>query len=182
MDALDSALQALLRDAGRAYVANVEAELERVLKGLEPTLLEAGVSVTVNVSGLRGVRAWVSPTDLQFLLMNIVSNSLRAMAEADTRRLVVGAEPSGGFATLTFTDTGRGMSPEERENAFALGGTSKPEGGGTGLYRSREALAPLGGSIEIAESGPGSGTTIVVRLRLAPMFAEPRDARPSTRN
>ncbi|MBB4070721.1 PAS domain S-box-containing protein, partial [Salinibacter ruber] len=76
------------------------------------------------------------------------------------------------WAVLEVEDTGIGMDPEVAEGLFepfrqASEGISREyEGTGIGLAVTREAVAQMGGSIEV-ETEKGQGTCMTVRLPLA---------------
>ncbi|WP_251951669.1 PAS domain-containing protein [Salinibacter ruber] len=76
------------------------------------------------------------------------------------------------WAVLEVEDTGIGMDPEVAEGLFepfrqASEGMSREyEGTGIGLAVTREAVAQMGGSIEV-ETQKGAGTCMTVRLPLA---------------
>src|SRR4029077_9758019 len=78
-----------------------------------------------------------------------------------------------GMASLVFTDTGCGMSPEILENIFEPFFTRSRTGKGTGLGLaiSHRVINQHGGEIEAASPGLNRGSTFTVRLPLQP--AEP---------
>ncbi len=164
--ALEAALKALRSAAGRAYVTEIVPAMRDVLDLKASELRDLGVAVDVDASSVEGVSAWVTPADLQFVVSNLVDNAVRAMRAPGDRRLHIKAAARGGFVELRFSDTGCGIPDSERESVFALGETTKRGSGGTGLHRSREALATLGGSIDVESTVVGAGTTMVVRLRM----------------
>lgn len=176
VEALEGLLQAMRARAGEAYITEADSVLRDALELCRGDLAEVGVELSEDVIGLEGVRVWLAPGDFQFLVSNLVTNAVRAMEGSAVRRLSVRASRESGFVVMEFEDTGRGVPDAEWENIFEYGRTSKEEGGGTGLYRSREAAAPLGGTIGVARSSPGNGTVIAVRLRVAAAAAPLPDA------
>ncbi len=163
--ALESALQALRGKAGEGYGTDVSAALADSLDMCAQDLRAAGVTVETDLAPVEDGYAWVAPADLQFIVSNLVSNAARAMKDAAVKRLAVRGETKGGFVLLRFTDAGCGIPEGDRDRMFDLGETTKEGEGGTGLYRSREALRPLGGTIELEWSEVGKGSTFVVRMR-----------------
>jgi signal transduction histidine kinase len=69
---------------------------------------------------------------------------------------------------LTFSDTGKGIEPENLKRIFEPFFTTKPVGVGTGLGLavSYNIIHKHGGSI-VATSVVGAGTTFTIRLPIA---------------
>lgn len=76
-----------------------------------------------------------------------------------------------GSAEVAVHDRGIGIAPEDVGRIFRrferIASTSNVGGLGLGLYITREIVEAHGGEIQV-ESSPGTGTTFVVRLPLAP--------------
>ncbi len=105
----------------------------------------------------------------QQILSNLLSNAIKFTPEGG--RVQLRAEADAGQITLTITDTGVGIAPEEQELVFEKfrqsGNPLTREQGGTGLGLSivRELSRILGGSVTL-QSELGRGSTFVVRLPL----------------
>lgn len=102
------------------------------------------------------------PTRLREVLSNLVSNALRyTPAGGEIRVRAARAEES---VTLTVSDNGRGISAEDLPHIFDRfykGVDSR--GTGLGLAIAKSLVEAHGGTIA-AESAPGQGTTMTVRL------------------
>ena len=98
------------------------------------------------------------------IVNNLVSNAIKYTDEGEVR---VGITVLNGWMTLSVSDTGSGMTPEELQtvfNAFTrLPGAQGKEGVGLGLTITREIVTLLGGRINVA-STKGKGTTFRVCL------------------
>ena len=69
-----------------------------------------------------------------------------------------------GVAAIRVSDTGRGISPAEREAVFHPFYSRRGEGGtGLGLSIARELATALGGRLSV-ESEPGQGSTFTLSL------------------
>lgn len=133
--------------------------LEAVLKGMRPMFMEKGLSVEVPGGG--GLKVSTDPEKLEVILRNIISNSLKYTDRGGVR-VGFGTEDGGFFVEVA--DTGRGLSPQEREMVFRRfykGGEST--GVGLGLAIARELADIMGGSVEVT-SAPGQGSTFRVVL------------------
>ena len=98
------------------------------------------------------------------IVNNLVSNAIKYTDEGEVR---VGINVQNGTMTLSVSDTGSGMTPEELQtvfNAFTrLPGAQGKEGVGLGLTITREIVTLLGGRINVV-STKGKGTTFRVCL------------------
>ncbi|MBD3348120.1 MAG: hypothetical protein GF400_02855 [Candidatus Eisenbacteria bacterium] len=167
VDALEAALQEMRAKAGEAYVTEVAPALADVLDMHASDLASTGVGLATSVAAAGDASVWIAPEDFRFVVSNLVTNALRAMSDAAVRRLTVETSTSGGFLELRFVDTGSGIPEEKWDRIFELGETTKEGPGGTGLYRSREVVTRLRGSLRIERSAVGEGTAMLLRLRLA---------------
>lgn len=115
---------------------------------------------------------------LRQILSNLLSNAVKFTPEGGRVTLAAALDPE--TLTLTVTDTGVGIAPEEQELIFEkFRQASNPltrEQGGTGLGLSivRELAKLLGGDVSL-HSDLGRGTTFTVhvaaRLKEEPIFA-----------
>jgi two-component system sensor histidine kinase BaeS len=138
---------------------DVREMVEAVLQGMRPMFMEKGLSLEVRGGG--GLKVSTDPEKLEVILRNIISNALKYTDRGGVR-IGFGAEDGGFFVEVA--DTGRGISPEEREMVFRR--FYKGEGStgvGLGLAIARELADIMGGSIEVTSS-PGQGSTFRVVL------------------
>lgn len=85
------------------------------------------------------------PSEWMSILFNLYTNSKKAMKDKDDRRILIRCWKSDGRVYLQFSDTGKGIPEEDRENIFnAFFTTSSPVGRGSDNY-----------------SGTGLGLTII---------------------
>ena len=98
------------------------------------------------------------------IVNNLVSNAIKYTDEGEVR---VGITVLNGWMTLSVSDTGCGMTPEELQSVFnaftRLPGAQGKEGVGLGLTITRDIVTLLGGRINVA-SAKGKGTTFRVCL------------------
>jgi len=103
------------------------------------------------------------------VLRNLLSNALRHTPAHGEIRL--SAARSGESVEMRVSDTGPGIAPEDLPHVFERfyradrSRTRESGGSGLGLAIARSIVASHGGTIA-AESRPGQGTTIVIRLPL----------------
>jgi signal transduction histidine kinase len=106
------------------------------------------------------------------LLVNLLDNAVRHAAS----RVCVSVRADGGWAVLTVTDDGPGIAPEDAERAFGRfarldDARSRPgekgaaeEGAGLGLAIVKSTAEAHGGSVSLADAGPGLRATVRLPL------------------
>jgi signal transduction histidine kinase len=103
-------------------------------------------------------------------LVRAVTNVLLNAVEAcgGTGAITVGLAPdAAGHVTLAITDNGPGIPAAVTARLFDPYVTTKPGGTGLGLAIARQTVEAHGGTITAA-SAPGAGTTVTIRLPVAP--------------
>lgn len=122
------------------------------------------------------ITALVSGPDVKSVVLNMVVNAMDSMD--DTGTLTTTLSTDGEFATMSFTDTGCGMSADVLDNIFEPFFTRNRTGNGTGLGLSisHQIVDQHGGTIQALSAGPGRGSTFIVRipLRAAEVRTEPQ--------
>jgi two-component system sensor histidine kinase PilS (NtrC family) len=99
---------------------------------------------------------------LRQVFWNLARNALSAMPEGGRLRVELRHVP-GRRLRITFTDTGRGMSPEQVERLFEPFSSSTTGGTGLGLSIVYQIIRDNGGTIHV-RSREGHGTTIIIEL------------------
>ena len=88
------------------------------------------------------------PSEWMSILFNLYTNAKKAMKDKDDRRILIRCWKSDGKVYLQFSDSGKGIPDEDRENVFnAFFTTSSPVGRGNDNY-----------------SGTGLGLTIIKEI------------------
>jgi signal transduction histidine kinase len=96
------------------------------------------------------------------IVNNLLDNAFRWTPRGGTVQL--GCSSSNGVAAISVSDTGRGISPAEKEAVFHPFYSRRGEGGtGLGLSIARELATALGGRLSV-ESEPGQGSTFTLSL------------------
>jgi len=179
----------LLREVEQHLRSSLNCSAIEVARGVlerrRPDLARSGASARVvaddRVTCLTGVPAVV----LDRILDNCVANSLRALAGCSRRDIDIAIREDNGSCVVEVRDTGCGLElpPAEWDRVFDRGyGTRSPEAGrnapGFGLYRARSCLKQYGGSIAVAVSAAGEGTTFRIVLPAGADGIAPRGWRP----
>jgi signal transduction histidine kinase len=106
--------------------------------------------------------------ELEIIFNNLVSNAIKYNVLGGT--VTVGVEEDAEWVTLTVTDTGIGMTPEEVAKLFGEFSRIRNEktrnilGSGLNLSILRRLAALYDGTVQV-RSQPGQGSTFTVTLR-----------------
>jgi signal transduction histidine kinase len=118
-----------------------------------------------------GVKVLGNETRLTQVFLNLVVNAAQSIPEdwTEHRHIFVATRLDGNVAVVEVRDTGRGMTPVQKDRIFEPFFTTKGRIGGTGLGLAicKEIVQSHGGVIEVA-SEIGRGSSFIVRLPGAP--------------
>jgi signal transduction histidine kinase len=163
---VDDLLHMAHGDTGPAY-ARTPVALDELLVELhqETQSLAPHVHVGLRIAGAATVTG--DRDKLYQLIRNLVDNSVHHTPRNGTIGLEL--RHDAGHATITVTDTGGGIDPDELPRIFERRYRGKHDaahrGVGLGLAISREIAAAHGGTITV-DSRPGEGTSMAVILPL----------------
>lgn len=104
------------------------------------------------------------------ILINILRNAKHAMDDADDneKRLTIRTRQKDSQAvSISITDTGIGIAPENLTRIFSHGFTTRKDGHGFGLHSAALAAQQMGGRLSAQSDGPGRGATFTFELPLA---------------
>jgi signal transduction histidine kinase len=156
--------------SARFEPVDLQLLVEDVLVLLEREMMKYRVQVEREFAPVPKVSA--NPGQLQQVLLNLLVNARQAMPSGGRLILRLFTDEPSGFVDLTVRDTGCGMPPEVLRRIFephfsTKSGPDETGKGGTGLGLSscREIVEAHRGRIR-AESAPGRGTAITIRLPL----------------
>ncbi len=103
---------------------------------------------------------------LRQVVINFIDNSIKYTEKGS---IEVSTTSKNGKVIFAVKDTGRGVSPKEKEELFqkfsrGSGGKVNSGGSGLGLYLAKEIVLAHGGNIGIDSPGEGKGSTFYVEL------------------
>ena len=173
-------------ESGKVELAFVPLDLRALFDGIRDLFAEQmkqkQMDFQVHTSQVRHPCVWCDRKNLNRVLLNILSNAYKFTPAGGTitaSLMEVGTtENNYGSYEIRVQDNGIGMSREFAErmfNAFERERTSTVsgvEGTGLGLSITKSIVDLMGGTIEVLTS-PGSGTQLVIRLKLK--LAEEKD-------
>jgi signal transduction histidine kinase len=157
-------LQSLRPLNDEAEPVNLVAALHDALMAYELQIARA--SVTVEFQTVQTPMVLSQQVQLTQILNSLLSNAVEAMDKGG--RLTLTIEPGDAQGvTLVVSDTGRGMSDEQRSMAFRPFFTTKQGGLGVGLVLVKRIMERFGGSVAL-ESREGEGTTVRLSFKRIP--------------
>lgn len=140
--------------------------IDFVIKTISPLSNKKKLSLSVETAEEMPYM-YADPGKIKQLLLNLVSNAIKFTPEGG--KVTIGADFRDDQFSLSVTDTGIGIKPEDRERIFqefqqVEGSTSREYGGtGLGLTLTKKLTEMHGGRIEL-ESEPGKWSKFTVRI------------------
>jgi PAS domain S-box-containing protein len=95
------------------------------------------------------------------VFFNLIKNALEAMPDGGELKIAFGV--GDAYVDIAFSDTGKGIAPEELRRVFEPYHTTKAKGSGLGLMIVQRIIEEHGGEIELS-SKPAEGTCFKIRL------------------
>lgn len=162
----------MARNRGNAAApTDLSAIVAESLVLLEREMSKYRVQVETSFEATR--RAQVVATQIQQILLNLLTNARQAMPQGGRVLVKVADAVDGKGVELTVRDTGGGIPAEvlpkifERNFSTKTGPDAEGKGGaGVGLSACREIIEAHGGRVRV-ESTVGQGTAFVIRLPAA---------------
>ncbi|HUA39010.1 MAG TPA: ATP-binding protein [Candidatus Sulfopaludibacter sp.] len=165
---IESLLELARLDAGQETLKRLRFNLAGTVgdcaEQLEPIANQHNVKI---LSELTPVEISGDTERLAQVITNLLANAIQYSQPGGEVRVKLEAQP--GFASLAVTDTGRGISSEDRPHVFERfyrgdkSRTTSTGNAGLGLAISKAIVEAHGGTISVS-SQPGTGTTFILTL------------------
>lgn len=165
----------------RSEAVNLPEFLDQISWMMRPSAEAKGLDFTLETVGRLPEVVRTDPGRLRQALLNILGNAIKFTASG---RVTLRVSYRGQIATISISDTGPGISPEDQQRIFepftqldagvgstATGMALLRSGVGLGLPITKAIIEILGGNLQL-ESVPGTGSCFTVTL----MLAEPINA------
>jgi PAS domain S-box-containing protein len=166
-----------LERLSHALLVLARAQMGQEQPRMEPTVLAPlleGVAASLPTRPDVEVRVKCSPrlaalANQELLEQALLNVAVNAANYVERGQIELRSSARNGRVVVAISDTGPGMSREDRERAFdrfRRGHNDAGDGFGLGLAIAAQAIEALGGAIEI-ESARGKGTTVRLLLQRA---------------
>jgi signal transduction histidine kinase len=143
--------------------------VEQSLVLIRPIAERKGLRVRVEAPD-EAVELYTDPRKLKQVLVNVLANAVKFTVAGDVLLLLRIEEGAEVKVFFEVTDTGRGITVDDREHVFdpfwqADSGSKASKGSsGLGLSVSRQLARLLGGDVVITKSEIGKGSTFVISI------------------
>jgi len=172
-----------LLDLSKVEEGKIELQAERISLGgviyevietLRPVAAEKSIELAVTLEA--SVLVWADPDKVTQVLTNLIGNAIK-FTPPQGRVVISSTSKPDEWVRVSVSDTGPGISTEEREKIFdkfyqiAPRGESKPKGTGLGLAISKSLVELHGGKIWVESEHRGGSIfhfTLPARLETKP--------------
>ncbi len=130
-----------------------------------------GIQVRVDLEG--GLPVIKADTELlRGVLVNLIDNAAEAMEDSPAKYLVVATRSAeqGDALEIIVSDTGCGISPDDKDKLFLPHFSTKDRGTGLGLAIAARVVAEHNGTLRVEDNSP-VGTRLVLRIPAAEAVA-----------
>lgn len=175
IDRLDRAVKTFLNFTRPVELKLEETDLrsllEEVLDAARPSVTKAGLELSFDYPP-EFPPVLIDRQLIHQAVLNLILNACDFTPRGG--HVGIDLRRSGDFAVVSVTDSGKGISQQDRQKIFQLFFTTRPGGTGIGLANTFRFVQLHNGRIEF-ESEVGRGTTFRVELPLARMVEVPAE-------
>jgi two-component system nitrogen regulation sensor histidine kinase NtrY len=118
---------------------------------------------------------YLDPEQFQRVVVNLVDNAAEAMRDSMVKRLLIATRAAEDCVELLVADTGRGVSPEDKEKLFLPYFSTKGRGTGLGLAIVSQIVAEHNARIRVEDNRP-AGARFYVEIPVAVPEPAPESA------
>lgn len=151
------------KSRGKAEMTSVDDVIAGALLLINWRARKQGIEVR-RESGPLGVQVQAERTRLEQVLVNLLQNSLEALAGRPNPVIRIAVHNTGRRVRIVVADNGIGVDAAAAANLFTPFATTKAKGLGLGLVISRDIVAEFGGDLSF-RSAPSGGAEFTISLR-----------------
>lgn len=153
-----------LPELGSLHVSDT---VENVFSYFSKRIPQTGKKVSLMLVGEKSLCAKYNPELFEWVLENLVKNSLDAMEDKEGK-IIVSLSREDEYVAIDISDTGKGIDMKFRRDIFRPGYSTKKRGWGLGLSLAKRIVESYhDGQIFLKDSKIGKGSTFRIKLRLA---------------
>lgn len=152
-----------IKEQVNAFYSNIKNDLVRANIKMPPPVYEGIGLFTVPMH----------PSEWMSILFNLYTNAKKALKDKDDKRIFIRCWKEEGMVNLQFSDNGKGVPEEDKENIFnAFFTTSAPVGQGNDAYSGtglgltiiKDILTSYNGTIQVVDAYEGFKTTFQISI------------------
>lgn len=158
-------------------VESLQEHIQDVVDFFQPGAKSKGLTIACDIDTAIPARLLFDPNRLRQVLNNLLSNAIKFTEHGTVtlraRQCLAPAPTAPSLIEISVHDTGPGIPPDAQRDLFqpfkqvSSKTYSRYGGTGMGLAISQRIVEAMNGTIEL-QSSDGSGTTVTMRLPLAP--------------
>ena len=152
-------------------VVPVRALLQTIGQLMRTELQQKKISLDIQVQPQEAT-VWGDARLIEQVLINLVTNSIFALASTASPCLTLSSYPSQDQQIIEVTDNGAGIEPDKIDQIFVPFFSTKEQGAGIGLSLSRHIMALHRGTIK-AQSRPSVQTSFFLSFRVGTLGRSP---------
>ncbi len=140
-------------------------EVNKVVNYFHRRLPQTGKKVELTIKGDQNSCAELNSELFEWVLENLVKNSLDAIDRKDGK-IHISIQEVRSKVEIEVSDNGKGIDPKRKKDVFRPGYSTKRRGWGLGLSLSKRIIEVYHrGKIFVKSSAPGEGTTFKIVLK-----------------
>lgn len=150
---------------------DIEKPVKDISTDLSITAEKKGLALTFSTDNAAPYMVNGDMEKIRQVILNIIDNAIK-YTEKGSVAVKLFKDASRGMVCVAVTDTGMGISAEEKERLFqkfsrGAGGKINTTGSGLGLYLAKQIAEAHGGEVVIESLGVGKGSTFTIELKAA---------------
>ena len=156
------------KSSGKLNIVPLHGVIDGAMEMMTPILSKSGVKLSIDMpQKLEGVRA--NAVLLQQVLVNLISNSMQAVAEQEEKEVRIEVSREEDKVLLRVQDNGPGIDPAMGRRIFEPFFTTKDPGKGLGLGLTISAriMEDMGGRIRLVHTGYGACFEITLNIEVS---------------
>ena len=153
---------------------NIKEQVNAFYKNIQNDIVRSHIFMAEPLYENKGLTTVpMHPSEWMSILFNLYTNAKKAMKDKDDKRILIRSWKMEGYIYLQFSDTGKGIPEEDRENIFnAFFTTSSPvgrgdnnyTGTGLGLTIIKDIITSYSGEILVVEPYQDYKTTFQISI------------------
>ncbi|MCB1060165.1 MAG: GHKL domain-containing protein [Calditrichaeota bacterium] len=165
---IEESYSLIVKEIGRYFVADVIAACATVLEAKREDFEAKNISVEFLPPENSKLECLFTRQELEEVLDDLLNNSIEALTESTTKRIVLSAENNDPQVVIRLRDTGKGIAESQLQSVFDRDfSTKSSKGGGFGLYNAKQKIELYQGRIEFSLPDDQIGAEAVLKLRIA---------------
>lgn len=152
-------------------VFDMEKPVKDIANDLSITAQKKGLTLSFSTDNTAPYTINGDLEKVRQVVLNVIDNAIK-YTEKGSITVNLSKDVSHGMIRVAVTDTGMGISPEEKQRLFqkfsrGAGGKINTTGSGLGLYLAKQIAEAHGGEVIIDSPGVGLGSTFTIELKAA---------------